>query len=107
MRFLHVSLAACLAIAGAAPLSADVLQMPEQRTAPTPDGSQQPPVEMELPVRGMTMGQVEARFGTPSQKISPVGTPPIARWIYPDYTVYFEHKYVIHTVLTQSAESPE
>ncbi|GAB4357438.1 MAG: hypothetical protein Kow006_25250 [Gammaproteobacteria bacterium] len=44
------------------------------------------------------MEEVQARFGVPSAKLPPVGDPPITRWVYDDYTVYFEHQYVIHSV---------
>jgi hypothetical protein len=50
------------------------------------------------PERGMTMDGVESRYGTPSQKLAPVGDPPITRWEYPSYVVYFEHRHVIHSV---------
>lgn len=48
------------------------------------------------PTRGMTMQQVEAKFGTPLSEEPAVGDPPITRWNYDKYTVYFEHQYVIH-----------
>lgn len=48
------------------------------------------------PTRGMTMQQVEAKFGSPVTREAAVGEPPITRWVYDDYTVYFEHQYVIH-----------
>ena len=50
------------------------------------------------PHRGMTMKQVEQRYGTPLKKMEPIGKPPITRWFYKDFTVYFETKYVIHAV---------
>ena len=48
-----------------------------------------------LPARGMSMAQVEARFGAPSERLDPRGGqkrqwPTINRWIYPAFTVYFE-----------------
>ncbi len=58
-----------------------------------------------LPSRGMSMANVEHIFGAPQQKLPAVpdpGTkrhPPITRWIYPGYVVYFEYNYVVHTVL--------
>ena len=63
---------------------------------------------MMLPTRGMTMSQVEAKFGAPTNKHSPVGganekRPPITRWVYPDYTVYFEHSHVINAVLNKAS----
>lgn len=52
----------------------------------------------ELPARGMTQDAVRAKFGAPSRQVAPVGSPPISRWIYDDFTVYFEGKYSLHTV---------
>ena len=48
-----------------------------------------------LPSRGMSMAQVEARFGAPSDRLDPRGGqkqewPTINRWMYPAFTVYFE-----------------
>jgi hypothetical protein len=51
------------------------------------------------PVNGMSMRQVEQKFGMPSEKKSAVGQPPIIRWIYPDFVVFFEHNTVIHSVI--------
>jgi hypothetical protein len=50
------------------------------------------------PRRFITMEQVEKSFGTPDEKMPAVGEPPITRWVYKDYTVYFEHQQVLHTV---------
>ena len=55
-------------------------------------------VSITLPGRGMTKDQVEDRFGTPTEKIEPVGEPPISRWVYGSFTVYFEYDHVIHAV---------
>ncbi len=52
----------------------------------------------EQPTRGMTQDAVRAKFGAPSRQVAPVGNPPISRWIYDDFTVYFEGKFSIHTV---------
>jgi hypothetical protein len=54
------------------------------------------------PTRGMTMGQVANRFGAPAAKIPPVGKPPISRWKYPGFEVYFERELVIHSVVANS-----
>ncbi len=51
------------------------------------------------PVQGMTMASVEQKFGQPQQKSAPVGEPPITRWTYSDFVVYFEHNLVIHSVV--------
>jgi hypothetical protein len=46
------------------------------------------------------MATVEARFGAPSLQQSAVGEPPITRWDYPGFVVFFEHDRVIHSVAT-------
>ena len=51
-----------------------------------------------VPQRGMTMEMVESRFGLPKKQNLPVGSPPITRWIYDGFRVYFENHYVIHAV---------
>ncbi len=51
------------------------------------------------PKRGMTMSEVRKRFGAPRVQLPPVGRPPITRWKYPGYTVYFEYHYVIDSVV--------
>lgn len=51
------------------------------------------------PERGLTQQQVESSFGSPLEKIAPVGEPPISRWVYDKYTVYFEGNYVIHSAI--------
>jgi hypothetical protein len=57
------------------------------------------------PRRGMTMSQVANKFGAPVTKVPAVGNPPISRWDYPGFVVYFERDYVIHSVVSGS-ESP-
>ena len=66
---------------------------------------QQQPVN--LPNRGMSMAQVEARFGVPSQRLDPRGGqkrvwPTINRWMYPDFIVYFERNKVLDVVMNQA-----
>ena len=59
-----------------------------------------------LPSRGMSMAQVEAKFGAPSDRLDPRGGqkrqwPTINRWTYPAFTVYFERSKVIDVVMTK------
>ena len=54
------------------------------------------------PTRGMTMNDVAAKFGAPTSKTPPVGNPPISRWEYPGFVVYFERDHVIHSVVANS-----
>ena len=56
---------------------------------------------VHVPERGMNMDQVESSFGAPNERIGAVGEPPIARWVYGQYTVYFEHQLVLHSVVHQ------
>lgn len=51
-----------------------------------------------LPPAGADMTEVEKVMGPPRQMIPPVGEPPITRWVYDDYTVYFEYDRMIHAV---------
>lgn len=62
-----------------------------------------------MPARGQTMTQVEARFGAPQRKHAPVAgpgdrqhNPPITRWDYPGFSVYFEHSHVVDAVQAKS-----
>ena len=59
--------------------------------------------DVPTPVRGMTMSQVASKFGTPTNKVPAVGKPPISRWDYPGFVVYFERDHVIHSVVSDSA----
>lgn len=63
---------------------------------------------MNLPSKGMSMAEVERRFGAPTSKLDARGggshkQPVINRWMYPGYIVYFEKSHVIHTVLNTPA----
>lgn len=51
------------------------------------------------PGRGTTMHEVEAKFGAPEKRYSAVGKPPITRWDYPSFSVYFEYSRVVHSVV--------
>lgn len=61
-----------------------------------------------LPARGMTMAQVQARYGAPGDRLDPRGGqkrawPTINRWRYPAFTVYFEKSRVIDAVANQAS----
>ena len=51
-----------------------------------------------MPARGTSMATVRARLGAPEKRMAAVGDPPITRWVYPRFTVYFEHDRVLHSV---------
>ena len=88
MRKLSATTLALLALGLSTPTLADTLRMPA--------GTEQ--MEMDMPLRGTSMDQVRARFGAPQTIKTAVGQPPITRWVYAQYTVYFEHSHVIHSV---------
>ena len=59
----------------------------------------EPMVSVIVPGNGMSMDQVSQRFGEPKEKVGAVGDPPISRWVYDGYTVFFEHDLVLHAVI--------
>lgn len=72
---------------------ADVLLIEEVRQAEN----------MSVPENGTSMAEVESRFGAPASKSGPVGDPPITRWVYDSWSVYFEYDKVLFTVLHKGA----
>jgi hypothetical protein len=56
------------------------------------------PAPAGSPTNGMSMDRVLQRHGEPAERMAPVGDPPITRWVYPDYTVYFERELVLTSV---------
>ncbi len=54
---------------------------------------------LDLPPNGMSMNEVEAAYGTPQEKRVAVGDPPISRWVYDRWSVYFEWDRSLYTVL--------
>jgi hypothetical protein len=83
-------------IAGLAPfglLTADVLLIEEVRQAE----------RMDLPENGQSMDDVRARFGDPATRNAAVGDPPITRWDYDRFSVYYEYGLVLFTVLHKGA----
>lgn len=77
---------------------ADTLVMESVATAP-----ENSPSGIERPGSGASMSQVEERYGMPMERLPAVGDPPITRWEYDTYTVYFEHDRVIHSVVHPDA----
>ncbi|MGH8161246.1 MAG: hypothetical protein ACRESR_03710 [Gammaproteobacteria bacterium] len=104
-RFLLATVAAC---AGGMIFTVSAATAPAAASAPAARSH-----HAAHPLRGMTMTEVVARFGEPTRKLPPDPRvsqgplkPPIERWIYPYFTVYFEHHWVIHTVLTHPHPPP-
>jgi len=74
-------------------VAADVLLIEEVRQSE----------RMQLPVNGQSKADTEKKFGTPVNKHPAVGDPPISRWEYDSYSVYFEYDLVLFTVLHPGA----
>lgn len=89
MSKLSVLIAASCLLGGAA--SAETLQMGGTENAAR---FEQP----GKPTRGMSEVSVEAAYGKPNAMQPAVGDPPISRWEYSDFVVFFEYDKVIHAV---------
>ena len=55
--------------------------------------------DINTPRTGMTMDMVRRKFGNPISEGSSIGDPPITRWEYKGFSVYFEHNLVLHSVI--------
>ena len=86
-------LGAVAAFSPARSLQADVLLIEEVRQAD----------RMALPTNGLKQAEVRSRFGEPATTHAPVGDPPITRWDYDGWSVYFEYDRVLFTVLQKGA----
>jgi len=88
-----------LAILLTGPVAADELLMESIHSAPV----------VETPRTGANMDSVRASFGNPVREYPPVSTegnplhPPITRWDYNNYSVFFENDLVLHSVVSRPA----
>ena len=87
----HTLLAAALVCASTL-VHAETLDMPAELSAAS-----------VLPAKGMSMGEVQRQFGAPKLKHAAAGggsaqQPPITRWDYDGFSVFFERSTVIDTV---------
>jgi hypothetical protein len=74
-------------------LLASIASADELKMTPEPQSSG------NQPSRGMSMEKVEAAYGAPANRVAAVGNPPITRWDYPGFVVFFEHNIVLHSVV--------
>jgi len=86
-----------MACAAVAPLQAADGSTQHQQTVTTVRRA------LDMPARGLSMKQVRKRYGKPQKIVSPSGhfskrRPPITRWVYSNFTVYFENNLVLHSV---------
>jgi hypothetical protein len=76
------------------PVTAEVLLIDAINQAPINSAEGLP-----RPSRGMSMEQVRQRYGLPATEYPQVGEPPITRWDYDQYSVFFEYQYVLTSVV--------
>ena len=98
MKVLTLSLALIAGLLLQAPAQAETLLVERTQSETQP-----------LPGRGQSMTQVEASFGAPQVKHAAVSgpnsrrsNPPITRWDYPGFSVYFEYSHVVDAVANKS-----
>lgn len=58
-----------------------------------------PKSDLKRPVRTDSKKKVISEFGPPLKQHPSKGKPPIERWDYSNFSVYFESNYVIHSVV--------
>lgn len=68
-------------------------------SAPVSEAAQPAAAPVATPARGTSMSKVEAQYGAPTERHTAVGTPPITRWDYPGFSVFFEYQHVVHAVV--------
>ena len=84
--------------------SADELAVPE------PAAPENSAPAFALPTKGMKMAAVQQQYGEPVKKHPAAGggsrkQPPIRRWDYSGFSVFFEHSHVVD-VVTPAAPAP-
>ena len=78
-----------LLLINSGPALADVLLVDSIQSAP----------QIQTPRNGLSMPQVRQQFGNPKAEIPAVGDPPISRWEYDGYSVFFEYDLALHSVI--------
>ncbi|GMR16827.1 MAG: hypothetical protein BMS9Abin31_1214 [Gammaproteobacteria bacterium] len=112
LRLSHITATGLLLIGLSANVSAEVINLPTAEVETTeaettgvevteiePMATETTEFSVQLPGRGMSMENVQNRFGEAQEKFSAVGEPPITKWVYKNFTVYFESEFVIHAVV--------
>ncbi len=100
---LAVSLAVGLAVGLSAAVAGLHAGAAEAETVAVDDHVSVLPSDIARPARGMTMATVESKFGAPQERHPAVGEPPITRWDYRGFSVFFEKNLVIDAVVTPSS----
>ena len=110
LRLSHITATGFLLLGLSANLSAEEINLPvteepivEESVTEEPTGTTKAGISefsVQLPGRAMSMEMVQNRFGEALEKSPAVGNPPISKWTYPNFTVYFESEFVIHAVVS-------
>lgn len=87
---MHRLLIPLLAVAFCVPAVAETIRIPV---------GQQGQSQLTLPGRGDSKGTVLEHFGHADEEHPAVGVPPITRWDYRYFSVYFENDRVIDSVM--------
>lgn len=87
---------ALLLLAGGLSLGANQIANADQVRVPVGAQNQ---ANVETPKKGSSKSQVKRKFGEPNSVSGPVGQPPISKWQYSGFTVYFEYNHVVHAVV--------
>ena len=90
-------LALLLALLAPLPVLAQTIEIPV---------GQQGDAVADLPKLGQSKRLVLERFGLPDEEHPAVGQPPITRWDYRTFSVYFEYDHVINSVLHHQPRHP-
>ncbi|UXJ51017.1 phosphodiesterase [Pseudomonas citronellolis] len=86
-----------LCLGAALPAAADTLEIPV---------GAQGDASIALPARGESRRAVLERFGLPDEEHPAVGSPPITRWDYREFSVYFEYDHVVDAVRAHRPQNP-
>ena len=78
-----------LLLINSGPVFAEVLLVDSIQSAP----------QMQTPKNGLTMSQIRQQFGSPNTELPAVGEPPISRWEYEGYSVFFENDLALYSVI--------
>lgn len=96
-RFAAIVSLASLAVVS--PSQAETIKIGVSKQSPEWQSVSRPPL-------GMKMDEVASQFGEPQQRHPAIGEPPISRWDYEKFSVYFEYQTVLHTVLRHNPVNP-
>ena len=60
--------------------------------------------DVPTPRKASNMTQVRQQYGEPASQHAAVGEPPITRWDYAGFSVFFEHDLVLHSVVHRTTK---